>query len=110
MAPSGNNIPQRFRQRIPSPTLNDLTKNSLRSTEESVKSNAEAQKQWEDLLDRRKKCKERHFQERYDHIKKELTSATTSLAKLDRGEYLSLSPSILEKGILKNYGFMKDNL
>ena len=88
MAPSGNNsIPQRFRQRRPSPTLNDLTKNSTKVTEESVKSNAEAQKQWEDLLDRRKKCKERHFQERYDHIKKELTSATTSLARLDRGEF-----------------------
>ena len=84
MAPSGNNVPQRFRQRRHSPTLNDLTKKSSTANEESVKSSAEAQKQWENLLDRRKKCKERHFQDRYDLIKKELTDATTSLARLDQ--------------------------
>ena len=50
MAPSGNNaVPQRFRQRRPSPSFNDLTVSSA-TTE-----------QWENLLDRRKKCKDRNL-------------------------------------------------
>ena len=50
MAPSGNNaVPQRFRQRRPSPTFNDLTVSSA-TTEH-----------WENLLDRRKKCKDRNL-------------------------------------------------
>ena len=50
MAPSGNNaVPQRFRQRRPSPSFNDLTVSSA-TTEH-----------WENLLDRRKKCKDRNL-------------------------------------------------
>ena len=82
MAPTeNNNVPQRFRQRF-SPSSNDRIMSS--GSDEAPKSSAEAQqKHWENLLDRRKKCKERLFKERYDHIKKELTDATTSLARLD---------------------------
>ena len=68
MAPSGeNNIPERFRQR-PSPTF------SSPNTESK-----ETQKHWENLLDRRKKCKDR-----YSHIKKELDDASASLVRLDQ--------------------------
>ena len=56
MAPSGNSIPERFRQQKPFPNFSDLTK-----SEKSSKSDAEAQKNWENLLDRRKKCKERQL-------------------------------------------------
>ena len=50
MAPSGNSaVPQRFRQRRPSPSFNDLTVSSA-TTEH-----------WENLLDRRKKCKDRNL-------------------------------------------------
>ena len=50
MAPSGNSaVPQRFRQRTLSPTFNDLTISSA-TTEH-----------WENLLDRRKKCKDRNL-------------------------------------------------
>ena len=66
MAPSGNAIPQRFRQR-PSPTPNRDSK--------------EMNGKWEELLDRRQRCKER-----YNNIKRELQDATESLTKIDQNK------------------------
>ena len=68
MAPSSAPIPQRFRQ--PNPTQTDSTN----------------QKSWNDMLNRRKKCKER-----YQNIKKELDSATESLEKLNSHSKNSIS-------------------
>ena len=63
MAPSSYNsshVPQRFRQR----------------QSQSPFETKEAQKHWEELMDRRKKCRDK-----YNEIKKDLEAATASLTK-----------------------------
>ena len=80
MAPSSAPIPQRFRQ--PNPTQTDSTN----------------QKSWNDMLNRRKKCKER-----YQNIKKELDSATESLEKLNCHGKKSISN--IEEKMRKNNVF-----
>ena len=98
MAPTeNNNVPQRFRQRY-SPSSNDRIISS--GSDELPKSSAEAQKHWENLLDRRKKCKERLFKERYDQIKKEVTDATTSLARLNH-KASSVSENVSRNNVVK---------
>ena len=81
MAPSSAPIPQRFRQ--PSTQTQMDSKN---------------QKHWNDMLNRRKKCKER-----YQNIKKELDSATESLEKLNSHSKNSISN--IEEKMRKNNVF-----
>ena len=78
MAPSSAPIPQRFRQPTPSTQMD--SKN---------------QKHWNDMLSRRKKCKEN-----YQNIKKELDSATESLEKLNCHSKNSISK--IEEKMKKN--------
>ena len=81
MAPSSAPIPQRFRQ--PSTQTQMDSKN---------------QKHWNDMLNRRKKCKEQ-----YQNIKKELDSATESLEKLNSHSKNSISN--IEEKMRKNNVF-----
>ena len=81
MAPSSAPIPQRFRQPITQTQMD--SKN---------------QKHWNDMLNRRKKCKER-----YQNIKKELDSATESLEKLNSHSKNSISN--IEEKMRKNNVF-----
>ena len=78
MAPSGNAIPQRFRSR-PSPTPL------------SAKETTEMNGKWDELLDRRQRCKER-----YRNIKKELENATDALTQIDKKKEEKLQNSVIK--------------
>ena len=79
MAPSGSNIPQRLRQRQP-----DVL--------EAVSgSSAVSQKNWDNLLDRRKQCKQR-----YEQMKKDISEATEYLQKLDNKSFSHKSVSTID--------------
>ena len=79
MAPSGSNIPQRLRQRQP-----DVL-------EAISGGNASSQKNWDNLLDRRKQCKQR-----YEQMKKDISEATEYLQKLDNKSFSHKSVSTID--------------
>ena len=79
MAPSGSNIPQRLRQRQP-----DVL-------EAISGGNAFSQKNWDNLLDRRKQCKQR-----YEQMKKDISEATEYLQKLDNKSFSHKSVNTID--------------
>ena len=82
MAPSGNNLPQRLRQRQPE---------VLEAISGGNDSSAFSQKNWDNLLDRRKQCKQR-----IEQMKKDISEATEYLQKLDNKSFSHKSVSTLD--------------